>query len=303
MSFAEALREELAALPIKKNCCRRAFCAGVLLSARRVNAHEVTLRCRFESVLPTVKGTLETVFGKEAEMHTVAFHGHRYTDLTVNSPACAKLTGRLQSEDADLEALLKLSMCESCRSAFLRGAFLSVGSLSDPQKGSHLEFILPDGRGEMVLNAYLTDAGYPPRRISRSTGCGFYYKDSNSVGDLLTLMGSVHMIFDYYNTRIERDIRNNENRATNCVARNIEKSISAATRQMEAIGFLMECGLLESLEEPLRVTALLRYKNPDATLDELKELHVPSISKSGLNHRLQRLLEIAKDHAERHGEK
>ena len=123
------------------------------------------------------------------------------------------------------------------------------------------------------------------------------------MGDLFTLMGSVHMIFDYYNTRIERDIRNNENRATNCVARNIEKSISAAARQMEAIGILMDCGRLDGLEESLRTTALLRYRNPDATLDELKELHVPPISKSGLNHRLQRLLDVAREYEEKHSEK
>ena len=303
MSFAEALREELVALPIKKNCCRRAFCAGVLLGAHRESAHGVTLRCRFESALPMFKSSFETVFGKEAEVRDVAFHGHRYTDLSMRSPACAKLTGRLQAEDADPETLLKLSLCEGCRCAFLRGAFLSVGNLSDPQKGSHIEFVLEDGRGAAALESFLTDAGYPPRRITRKKGCGLYYKDSTSVGDLLTLMGSVHMIFDYYNTRIERDIRNNENRATNCVARNIEKSIAAAARQVEAIGVLMECGRLESLEEALRTTALLRYQNPDATLDELKDLHIPPISKSGLNHRLQRLLDAADEYTEKHGEK
>ncbi|MBE6589919.1 MAG: DNA-binding protein WhiA [Ruminococcaceae bacterium] len=303
MSFAEALREELASLPIKKNCCRRALCAGFLLAAERKSAHTLTLRCRFEVAVPLITEALEKVFVKAPLVHETASHGHRYTDLTVESPACARLVGQLQGDAADTEELLKLSRCESCRSAFLRGAFLCMGSVTDPQKSSHLEFLLPNGRGEVALTSFLTDAGYPPRRIARASGCGLYYKDSTSVGDLFTLMGSVHMIFDYYNTRIERDIRNNENRATNCVARNIEKSISAAARQMEAIGILMDCGRLDGLEESLRTTALLRYRNPDATLDELKELHVPPISKSGLNHRLQRLLDVAREYEEKHSEK
>ena len=188
---------------------------------------------------------------------------------------------------------MKLSSCEGCRSAFLRGAFLNWGTVSDPQKSSHLEFLLPEGAGETALCAVLDSNGYPPKRTVRKDTVGLYYKDATSLGDLLTMMGSHHIIFEFYNTRIERDIRNNENRATNCVARNIEKSIAAAQRQMEAIGILMEHGKLESLPEPLRVTALLRYRNPDATLDELRELHMPPISKSGLNHRLQKLIEAA----------
>ena len=139
----------------------------------------------------------------------------------------------------------------------------------------------------------LETRGCPPKRIKRAGGIGLYYKNADAVGDIITLMGSHSVIFEVYNARIARDIRNNENRATNCVARNIQKSVSAAARQMEAIGTLMERGKLDTLEEPLRVTAMLRYRNPDATLDELKELHTPPISKSGLNHRLQKLIDAA----------
>lgn len=299
MSFADTLREELLSLPIKKNCCRRAFCAGALLIAERQSAQAVTLKCRFPVAVPHIKSSLETVFAKEVALREQAYHGHRVACMEIMSPACAKLTSHLQAAEADVDALLKLSLCEGCRSAFLRGAFLCAGSMNDPQKSSHLELSMPNGRGENALAAFLSDAGYPPRRIERASGVGLYYKDSASIADLLTLLGSVHLIFEYYNTRIERDIRNNENRATNCVARNIEKSISAATRQMEAIGILMDSGRLDGLEEGLRTTALLRYRNPDATLEELRALHIPPISKSGLNHRLQKLLDAAAACSER----
>ncbi len=293
MSFADSLREELAALPIKKPCCRRAFVAGFLLSAKRESGHAVSLRCRYRAGVAPVCEALETLYSKAPTVTEVASHGHRYTDLFMESLACARLTGQLQAEAADPDLLLKLSNCDLCHSAFLRGVFLYGGTVSDPHKDSHLEFFLREGRGEEALAACLRGLSYEPKRIKRDAGCGLYYKDSTSVGDLLTMMGAIHTTFDYLNTRIERDIRNNENRATNCVARNIEKSISAATRQMEAIDLLLSHDALGGLAEPLYVTAMLRYRNPDATLEELRELHTPPISKSGLNHRLRKIIDAA----------
>jgi len=95
------------------------------------------------------------------------------------------------------------------------------------------------------------------------------------------------------NLRIEREIRNQENRATNCVAKNIEKSVSASARQMAAIEKLTVTGMLAQLPESIRITALLRAENPDASLEELRNLHEPPITKSGLNHRLQKILSEA----------
>ena len=293
MSFADEVCAELYALPVKKPCCRRAFAGGLLLNARREAGNRVTLSCRRQEVAALFGEHLEKLFSKPVETKELAYHGHRAWTVEIISPAAAKLVTQLQSEGADLEALLKLSACESCRSAFLRALFFVCGTVNDPQKSSHMEFALESEQTAQNVAAYLDAVGYPPKQITRQQKRGLYYKDSTSVGDLLTMMGSHSIIFEFYNTRIERDIRNNENRATNCVARNIEKSIAAAARQMEAIGRLMESGKLEALPEPLRITALLRYRNPDATLDELKELHTPPISKSGLNHRLQKLMDAA----------
>ena len=142
-----------------------------------------------------------------------------------------------------------------------------MGTLNDPNRSFHLEFFVQDSRCEGLITAFLKDLGYPPRRITRAKGIGLYYKNSGTIEDLVAKMGSQNKIFEIINNRIEREIRNNENRATNCVAKNIEKSISAATRQMEAIGRLIECGKLEALPEGLRTSAKARYHNPDATLD------------------------------------
>ena len=220
--------------------------------------------------------------------------GHTYFDISFSSPALSKLLWQLSFPDAELDALLHFS-CDTCRGAYLRGIFLALGTVNDPQKSFHLEFAVPSHANLELLAAFLESVGYAPRRIKRANGVGLYYKDGTSQEDLIGMMGAQHTVFEIMDNRIARDIRNNENRATNCVAKNIEKSISAATRQMDAINKLLEHNRLDTLPDALRETAMLRYRNPDVTLDELVRLHVPPISKSGLNHRLQKLQELAED--------
>ena len=183
--------------------------------------------------------------------------------------------------------------CESCRSAFLRGAFLSVGTLNDPHRSTHFELTLRHPARAGFLAEFLAACGYPPGVIHRGDSVGLYYKDCASAEDLAALAGAGKSAMEMMNIRIEREIRNQENRATNCVAKNIEKSVSASARQMAAIEKLTLTGMLAQLPEPLRVTARLRAEHPDATLEELRLLHLPPITKSGLNHRLQKLIEAA----------
>jgi DNA-binding protein WhiA len=132
-----------------------------------------------------------------------------------------------------------------------------------------------------------------PKKVNRSTKIGVYYKHNESIFHLLNYMGGGQSRFVLTNTFIERDIRNAENRATNCVTKNISKAVEASKRQIEAIERLTESGKMLSLPEELRYTAELRLENPSATLFELAYMHEPPISKSGLNRRLTRLLEEA----------
>lgn len=292
MSFADEVCEELCDLPLKKPCCRHALTAGLLLGAEEKTRKMVAVRYRRETVATLASAMIYGQYAKAPESQMVGVCGHRFYDLEFTSPAASKLLWQMaNSKDA---APLHLQ-CEGCVSAFLRGAFLSVGTFNDPNRSFHLEFLLPNGRCEALMTAFLSDLEYPPRRISRAKGIGLYYKNSGSIEDLVAKMGSQNKIFEIINNRIKREIRNNENRATNCVAKNIEKSISAATRQMEAIGNLIERGKLDALPEGLRTSAMVRYRNPDATLDELVALHDPPISKSGLNHRLAKLIEAAEE--------
>lgn len=286
MSFADRLREEFLSLSQKKACCRASAALGLLLSADLSGKREVALRLKSQPVAEFALSLLSGQYGKNITVEESGKCGHRYFDLTVASPACAK---RLQSL---LSGGVEFFSCDSCKSAFLRSVFLTTGTVSDPRKSLHLEFSLKEDRARLLCD-YLNALGYPPKCRKKPEGVGVYYKDGASIEDLILQMGSHHAVFDMINTRIEREIRNNENRATNCVTKNIEKYISASQKQVEAVAFLIEKGLFDRLDTPLQITAKLRYENPDATLSELAKLHHPAVSRSGVNHRLQKILEEA----------
>ena len=288
-SYADLVREELLLLEVKRPCCKKALAGGLMLTAE-LGDKCISVVCKSEAVADYTAEEIRRRFGKEPERINASAYGHIKWILEFFSPAARKLLAEMDSSD---ESFWNVGTCEGCRSAFLRGAFLACGTLNDPEKSTHMEFLLPDGRRSECLKAFLSDCGYAPRIAKRPSGVGLYFKDGASVEDLLAIMGAGGMSMEMMNLRIEREIRNQENRATNCVAKNIEKSVSASAKQMDAIEKLTVTGMLAQLPDSIRLTARLRAENPDASLEELRLLHDPPITKSGLNHRLQKILSEA----------
>ncbi len=169
--------------------------------------------------------------------------------------------------------------------------FISCAKINDPQKSYHLEFSMSKENLSRASKLYrfLSVSGFVPKICNRANSSGLYFKNSSLISDLLYFSGAVRASFDYANSGIEKEIRNNENRATNCVARNIFKSVNASQKQVTAINMLIESHRIDRLTDELRETAMLRVQNPDATLSELSLMHTPPISKSGLNHRLEKI--------------
>ena len=289
-SYADSVREELLAIPLKRPCCKRALVGGLLLDATCADK-QITLTLKQEQTADYAAGELRRRFGKMPEVEKLSAYGHTRWSLRFSSAFAEKLLG--QMEGASLGAEVVSPDCEGCRSAFLRGAFLACATVNDPQKSTHLEFLLKSRSRAACLSAFLGEMGYVPKETLRENGIGLYFKDAASLEDLLALMGAGRMSMEMMNFRIEREIRNQENRATNCVAKNIEKSVSASARQMAAIEKLTLTGMLAQLPDSIRFTARLRAENPDASLEELRNLHNPPITKSGLNHRLQKILSEA----------
>lgn len=286
VSYADGVREELVGLPLKKPCCRRSLAAGLLLLSEQ-EGKRVTVRYKQALVADHAEEVLARQFGKAPERRSICAYGHTTYELTLLSASAARLIeGMREAENAAVYS----NHCEGCRSAFLRGTFLAAGTVNDPRKSTHMEFLTYTSSQFALLSAFFAACGYAPGVSKRKQAEGLYFKDCGSVEDLLALSGASRAAMDMMNVRIEREIRNQENRATNCVAKNIEKSVSAASRQMAAIEKLTVTGMLAQLPESVRATALLRAENPDATLEELRNLHTPPITKSGLNHRLQKIV-------------
>jgi DNA-binding protein WhiA len=198
--------------------------------------------------------------------------------------------------DDDFEGQLAwLFSCPHCRQNFVRGVFVAQGTASDPSGELHLEISCGSDTVAQRLRQILCELSCPPKTVLRHNGQHLYYKNGAAVVDFLTLLNTNKALFTLINAKIEREIRNNANRAANCETRNIQKAVVASAKQTEAICTLRESERWEQLPEPLRVTAQLRLENPDATLMELALLHEPVITKSGLNHRLKKLTEIAEE--------
>ena len=275
MSFADTVREDLLTVPIKKNCCRRALICGLFMNAVPTGERDgFAARFRMSEIAEAAAEQLRIQFAKPAEQRCVGVCGRYYAEVSFSSPAFGKLMDNLRRTTVTDVAESLGFHCEECRSAFLRGLFLGGGTLNDPHKPVHLEIAVP-AAAVPTVDAFFHLIGYPAKQVVRSGNVGFYFKDSATVEDLLALMGAHRTIFDVINTRIEREIRNHENRVNNCDTRNLERTVSAAARQMNAIARLRETGKLDNLPEELRETAILRLENPDASLDALAELHNP----------------------------
>ena len=180
-----------------------------------------------------------------------------------------------------------------CKRAFLRGAYLCIGSMSDPEKSYHLEFVCVRHAQALQLQEVLSDFQIEAKIVRRKKYYVVYVKEGSCIVDLLGVMEAHISLMNFENLRILKEMRNSINRRVNCEAANITKTVNAATKQVEDIMLIRDkCGLGQ-LPDNLREIAEIRLEYPDATLKELGEYLDPPVGKSGVNHRLRKLSEIA----------
>ena len=182
---------------------------------------------------------------------------------------------------------------ESNRSAFIRGAFVTCGSINDPHKEYHLEFVVAHHDLAADLASLISELDIPIKLTRRKNSYVLYIKESENIEDLLTLMGATKASLEIMEIKVMKDVRNKVNRVTNCETANIGKTVAASTKQVDDINLIIQKRGLDYLPDNLKEVALARLDNPEMSLNELvEELHF-SISKSGLNHRLKRIGELA----------
>ena len=182
---------------------------------------------------------------------------------------------------------------EHCRLAFLRGAFLAGGSVTDPQKGYHLELATTHLRVSRELNTLLLELGYAPKETTRKANYITYFKQSEAIEDLLTAIGAPIAAMTLMNTKAEKFLRNGVNRRVNCEAANVDKTVDAALEQRRAIQILRKSGALDELTPKLQEAAQLREAHPELSLSQLAALCDPPVTKSSLSHRLRKLIQLS----------
>lgn len=180
-----------------------------------------------------------------------------------------------------------------CKRAFLRGAFLCIGSISDPEKSNHLEFVCTNEESAELLKKYMTEFDIAAKTVRRKKYYVVYLKDGEEIVDLLNVMGAHVSLMEFENQRILKEISNSVNRRVNCETANIAKTVNAATKQVEDIILIRDTCGFGGLPQNLREMAEVRIDYPEASLKELGSYLDPPVGKSGVNHRLRRLSEIA----------
>ena len=199
------------------------------------------------------------------------------------------------SNSGQLTEIWNKCRCDGCRIAYLRRLFLLHGSVTDPVKSFHLDYSFRYPEEAQAVLEILTEMGLDFRPAERRGRQVLYLKDSTAIEDFLVSIGAQNAAFDVMNTKIMNEFRNSVNRQVNCDTANIKKQLATSQKYIEAIRYLMDTGKFDSLPEELRSTARLRMENDQLSLSDLAKLTNPPVSKSGIKHRLEKILSHAEE--------
>ena len=296
MSFAADVKAELCRAKLGKKCCTQAEACGVLLYCNRFSLREVKIVTESPAFAQRLPGLFHRAFGLSFdEKGDPDAPGKRIFRITAPDKV-AVLWEQCAFDPAGPAHHINFGALEEehCRLAFLRGAFLAGRSVTDPQKGYHLELATTHLRVSRELNTLLLELGYAPKETTRKANYITYFKQSEAIEDLLTAIGAPIAAMTLMNTKAEKFLRNGVNRRVNCESANLDKAVDAAQDQLEAIRRLYAAGAVESLSPQLKETIVLRETYPELTLSQLAAEFDPPITKSCLNHRMRKLIELSR---------
>ena len=296
MSFSSNVKSELCRSEVEKNCCALAEAMGALLYANTFASDQIRIVTEsndFALRLPRLfrKG-LGVSFDLVPEGQQSGKQVYAISDPEKIGTVFSRC-GFSAATSVCLHVNLALLETECCRRAFLRGAFLAGGSVTDPEKRYHLELSTTHLRVSRETQTLLEEMGLVAKETERKGSLILYYKQSESIEDFLTAIGAPVSAMAVMSAKIEKDWRNTANRKVNCDSANLDKIVAAAQEQLSALRKLQEQGRFDRLPEKLKETARLRMEYPEAALSELAELHNPPVTKSAINHRLRKLQTLA----------
>ena len=306
MSFSSDVKSEIMCQTEMTKRQRIARLLGMLCFGTHLSSSKDGCRLKFSTENPKIARTLYKLLKNDCEIKaqlrvfrgpkTIAYYVTVDSELEIND--IFHTTGLLKRNE-DISGFTSYFISHtyvsdtSEKKEFIKGAFLASGSVVDPNKNCHLEFVTGHKRLCDDMVKLLAEFGFTVKTALRKTNYVIYFKNTSDIADILTLIGAYNSVMEYHNIKIMKDMRNSINRKMNCDNANLTKVIDAAFRQVSAIEKLSRLGKLEELSEQLQEVARLRLENKELGLKELGEMMTPPLGKSGVNHRLRKLCEEA----------
>ena len=290
MSFCQNAKAEIAAVS-ESACCRDTkLCAALWLGTTR-RLDRISLRTESAALYHFIEQAVRDRFAITPQVRiTKTAKGHFY-NLDILTPDPIYEAYGIRPLGRPDPGFMKR---ECCRTAFLRGAFLGAGRIADPEKGYQMEFVIREAAVAYNFSLFLAEIGYPAAMADRGNRFICYYRDSESMEDLLSMMGASGCAFALMNTKIEKDVRSSINRRGNCDAANADKQVEAAHAQLADIKALITIGEFNRLPQEVRECAQLRLENPEFSLTEIGQACQPPVSKSAVARRLKKLKDYIK---------
>ena len=298
-SFAYKVKSELCRPHVQRSCCARAEAYGVLLYCNTFNTQEIRIITENPDFAARLPRLFKRAFDLRFDRAPEESGSHGKLVFQISDPEKLDLIVNQLGYDLRQNLVLHVNFGiledDCCRTAFLRGAFLAGGSVTDPEKRYHLELTTSHAQASREMSALLVEMGFAPRNVMRGGNSVTYFKQCEHIEDLLTTIGAPAAAVEMMTTKLEKELVNNANRAMNCDMANVNKTLDAAMEQCEAIEILQDAGRLEFLPKQIKETALLRLQHPELSLAQLAERCDPPVTKSCINHRMRKLMEIARD--------
>ena len=296
MSFCSKAKAELCKIPISKTCCAVAESYGVLLFCNTFSPTSIRIVTESRDFAQRLPKLFQKAFSLKFDQMPETEQGKQI--FSMDDPRKIHLIYDVFGLEAATTVALQVNLGileeDCCRVAFLRGAFMAGGSVTDPEKRYHLELATSHLRVSREVKHLMEEVGFAPKCVTRAGSHVLYFKQSDQIEDFLTTLGAPVCAMGIMEAKVEKDLRNGVNRRVNCETANLGKAVDAAQEQLAAIRRLKERGLYEELPQKLKETAQLRQDHPEATLLELSQMQDPPVSKSAINHRMRKLLDLSR---------
>ena len=294
MSFSFEAKNELCHVPLNRTCCARAEAYGVLLYCHTFGRREIRIITANDAFAQRLPKLFRRAFSLSFD-HVPPEGAAGKRTFLITAPEKILSILEVFGQESAVSHHINYGMLETdcCRQSFFRGAFLAGGSVTDPDKRYHLELATPHLQAGREVEALLRDMGYEPKNVQRQGNGVTYFKQSDHIEELLTRIGAPAAAMEVMAAKVEKEMRNTVNRRVNCDAANVDKAVAASREQVGALTRLTDAGIVATLPVKLQEVAVARLLQPELSLSELAETFDPPLTKSCLNHRMRKLMELA----------